>query len=155
MTEDAERDVVPETKQEKDMSGTEDERDRRHELQSEDEDDDSSRRDSDVNPLLFSSGHMQAFQNVMAQLTVNAANNMDRETMNNVAMLQTALFTLHQQHILQAQVIHHLQSELLKKNGEKTEDDDQDSESKDEETELRSSSPIKRLEETTVELDLR
>lgn len=125
------------------------------------------------NPALFPPGQMQAFQNVVAQFTANAvANNMDNETvMNNVAVLQTALFTLQQQQILQFQLIQHLQSQLLKKGGDKASGDDGNdalSESESETTKeeersrvsinkVKSPSPLRRLEEQTcrAELDLR
>lgn len=60
---------------------------------------------------------MQTFQNAIAQFTANAiANNMDNETvMKNLAILQSALFTLQQQQFLQFQLIQHLQSQLVKK----------------------------------------
>ena len=60
---------------------------------------------------------MQTFQTAIAQFTANAiANNMDNETvMKNLAILQSALFTLQQQQFLQFQLIQHLQSQLVKK----------------------------------------
>lgn len=62
---------------------------------------------------------MQTFQNAIAQFTANAiANNMDNETvMKNLAILQSALFTLQQQQFLQFQLIQHLQSQLVTKKG--------------------------------------
>lgn len=134
------------------------------------------------NPALFPPGQMQAFQNVVAQFTANAvANNMDNETvMNNVAVLQTALFTLQQQQILQFQLIQHLQSQLLKKSsggsgagGDKaaseegndvTSDVEEGELVKEEErtqrvsiSRVKSPSPLRRLEEQScrAELDLR
>ena len=64
---------------------------------------------------------IQAFQNAIAQFTANAlANNMDNETvMKNLAILQSALFTLQQQQFLQFQLIQHLQSQLVKKQSDK------------------------------------
>lgn len=88
---------------------------------------------------------MQTFQNAIAQFTANAiANNMDNETvMKNLAILQSALFTLQQQQFLQFQLIQHLQSQLVNKKGDgdaekhnnnKAEDsDDEDAKMKDEE----------------------
>jgi hypothetical protein len=63
---------------------------------------------------------MQTFQNAIAQFTANAiANNMDNETvMKNLAILQSALFTLQQQQFLQFQLIQHLQSQLVNKKGD-------------------------------------
>lgn len=63
---------------------------------------------------------MQTFQNAIAQFTANAiANNMDNETvMKNLAILQSALFTLQQQQFLQFQLIQHLQSQLVTKKGD-------------------------------------
>jgi hypothetical protein len=81
---------------------------------------------------------MQTFQNAIAQFTANAiANNMDNETvMKNLAILQSALFTLQQQQFLQFQLIQHLQSQLVggkkgdgsdeKHNNNKSESDDED-----------------------------
>lgn len=83
---------------------------------------------------------MQTFQNAIAQFTANAiANNMDNETvMKNLAILQSALFTLQQQQFLQFQLIQHLQSQLVKKNdgdvekhnNNKPESDDEEQDSK-------------------------
>lgn len=75
------------------------------------------------NAAMFQPGQMsmQTFQNAIAQFTANAiANNMDNETvMKNLAILQSALFTLQQQQFLQFQLIQHLQSQLVgKKDGE-------------------------------------
>lgn len=71
------------------------------------------------NAAMFQPGQMsmQTFQNAIAQFTANAiANNMDNETvMKNLAILQSALFTLQQQQFLQFQLIQHLQSQLVKK----------------------------------------
>lgn len=66
---------------------------------------------------------MQTFQNAIAQFTANAiANNMDNETvMKNLAILQSALFTLQQQQFLQFQLIQHLQSQLVTKKGDGSE----------------------------------
>jgi hypothetical protein len=66
---------------------------------------------------------MQSFQSAIAQFTATAvANNMDNETVvKNLAVLQSALFTLQQQQFLQFQLIQHLQTELIKKNSEKPE----------------------------------
>jgi hypothetical protein len=68
------------------------------------------------NTAMFQPGQMsmQTFQNAIAQFTANAiANNMDNETvMKNLAILQSALFTLQQQQFLQFQLIQHLQSQL-------------------------------------------
>lgn len=137
-------------------------RDDRRNRESDDEDDEQKAMvaaSNPFNPALFSPGQMQAFQNAVAQFTVSAAaNNMDKESlMNNVAVLQTAFFTLQQQQILQFQLIQHLQSQLLKKSGEKVEGDEEDGEQKEEEVEppSRAPSPLKRLEEVAVELDLR
>ncbi|CAO1372196.1 unnamed protein product [Diamesa tonsa] len=68
---------------------------------------------------------MQTFQNAIAQFTANAiANNMDNETvMKNLAILQSALFTLQQQQFLQFQLIQHLQSQLVKKGSDGGGDD--------------------------------
>lgn len=71
------------------------------------------------NAAMFQPGQMsmQTFQNAIAQFTANAiANNMDNDTvMKNLAILQSALFTLQQQQFLQFQLIQHLQSQLVKK----------------------------------------
>lgn len=84
---------------------------------------------------------MQTFQNAIAQFTANAiANNMDNETvMKNLAILQSALFTLQQQQFLQFQLIQHLQSQLVNKkndgsdmekhNNNKSESDDEEQDS--------------------------
>lgn len=66
---------------------------------------------------------IQAFQNAIAQFTANAlANNIDNDTVvKNLAILQSALFTLQQQQFLQFQLIQHLQSQLVKKHAEKDE----------------------------------
>lgn len=76
---------------------------------------------NEFNPAAFfpQPGQMsiQAFQNAIAQFTANAlANNMDNDTVvKNLAILQSALFTLQQQQFLQFQLIQHLQSQLVKK----------------------------------------
>ncbi|CRL01236.1 CLUMA_CG014196, isoform A [Clunio marinus] len=74
------------------------------------------------NAAMFQPGQMsmQTFQNAIAQFTANAiANNMDNETvMKNLAILQSALFTLQQQQFLQFQLIQHLQSQLVNKKGD-------------------------------------
>lgn len=81
----------------------------------------SSASPNEFNPAAFfpPPGQMsiQAFQNAIAQFTANAlANNMDNETVvKNLAILQSALFTLQQQQFLQFQLIQHLQSQLVKK----------------------------------------
>jgi hypothetical protein len=64
---------------------------------------------------------MQSFQSAIAQFTATAvANNMDNDTVvKNLAVLQSALFTLQQQQFLQFQLIQHLQSELIKKQSDK------------------------------------
>ncbi|KAL7041046.1 hypothetical protein ACKWTF_000596 [Chironomus riparius] len=83
---------------------------------------------------------MQTFQNAIAQFTANAiANNMDNETvMKNLAILQSALFTLQQQQFLQFQLIQHLQSQLVKKNdGEEEKQNNGKSESDDEEQDCK------------------
>ena len=71
------------------------------------------------NAAMFQPGQMsmQTFQNAIAQFTANAiANNMDNDTvMKNLAILQSALFTLQQQQFLQFQLIQHLQSQLVNK----------------------------------------
>lgn len=95
------------------------------------------------NAAMFQPGQMsmQTFQNAIAQFTANAiANNMDNDTvMKNLAILQSALFTLQQQQFLQFQLIQHLQSQLVKKgDGEmgaeklnnKCDSDDEDLDSK-------------------------
>lgn len=58
---------------------------------------------------------LQTFQNAIAQFTASAiANNMDNETiLKNLAILQSALFTLQHQQFLQFQLIQHLQSQLV------------------------------------------
>ncbi|XP_019540882.4 homeotic protein spalt-major-like [Aedes albopictus] len=82
---------------------------------------------NEFNPAAFfpPPGQMsiQAFQNAIAQFTANAlANNMDNDTVvKNLAILQSALFTLQQQQFLQFQLIQHLQSQLVKKHVEKDE----------------------------------
>ncbi|XP_058454267.1 homeotic protein spalt-major isoform X2 [Malaya genurostris] len=82
---------------------------------------------NEFNPAAFfpPPGQMsiQAFQNAIAQFTANAlANNMDNETVvKNLAILQSALFTLQQQQFLQFQLIQHLQSQLVKKHSVKDE----------------------------------
>jgi hypothetical protein len=76
------------------------------------------------NAAMFQPGmSMQTFQNAIAQFTANAiANNMDNETvMKNLAILQSALFTLQQQQFLQFQLIQHLQSQLVNKKGDGSE----------------------------------
>lgn len=98
------------------------------------------------NAAMFQPGQMsmQTFQNAIAQFTANAiANNMDNDTvMKNLAILQSALFTLQQQQFLQFQLIQHLQSQLVgkKSDGEgvdklnnkcDSEDEDLDSKMKD------------------------
>lgn len=97
------------------------------------------------NAAMFQPGQMsmQTFQNAIAQFTANAiANNMDNETvMKNLAILQSALFTLQQQQFLQFQLIQHLQSQLVNKKGDgvldgekpssKCDSDDEDSKMKD------------------------
>lgn len=74
------------------------------------------------NAAMFQPGQMsmQTFQNAIAQFTANAiANNMDNDTvMKNLAILQSALFTLQQQQFLQFQLIQHLQSQLVNKKGD-------------------------------------
>ncbi|XP_065094137.1 homeotic protein spalt-major-like isoform X3 [Ochlerotatus camptorhynchus] len=81
----------------------------------------SSASPNEFNPSTFfpPPGQMsiQAFQNAIAQFTANAlANNMDNDTVvKNLAILQSALFTLQQQQFLQFQLIQHLQSQLVKK----------------------------------------
>jgi hypothetical protein len=95
------------------------------------------------NAAMFPPGQMsmQTFQNAIAQFTANAiANNMDNETvMKNLAILQSALFTLQQQQFLQFQLIQHLQSQLVNKKGDtegpqnltnKSDDDDDEQDSK-------------------------
>jgi hypothetical protein len=96
------------------------------------------------NAAMFQPGQMsmQTFQNAIAQFTANAiANNMDNETvMKNLAILQSALFTLQQQQFLQFQLIQHLQSQLVNKKGDgemgaeksnsKCDSDDEDHDSK-------------------------
>lgn len=95
------------------------------------------------NAAMFPPGQMtmQTFQNAIAQFTANAiANNMDNETvMKNLAILQSALFTLQQQQFLQFQLIQHLQSQLVNKKGDtegpqnltnKSESDDDEQDSK-------------------------
>lgn len=71
------------------------------------------------NAAMFQPGQMsmQTFQNAIAQFTANAiASNMDNDTvMKNLAILQSALFTLQQQQFLQFQLIQHLQSQLVNK----------------------------------------
>lgn len=96
------------------------------------------------NAAMFQPGQMsmQTFQNAIAQFTANAiANNMDNDTvMKNLAILQSALFTLQQQQFLQFQLIQHLQSQLVHKKGDgdgtekpnsKCDSDDEDSKMKD------------------------
>lgn len=97
------------------------------------------------NAAMFQPGQMsmQTFQNAIAQFTANAiANNMDNETvMKNLAILQSALFTLQQQQFLQFQLIQHLQSQLVNKKGDgvmggekqgsKCDSDEEDSKMKD------------------------
>lgn len=76
------------------------------------------------NAAMFQPGmSMQTFQNAIAQFTANAiANNMDNETvMKNLAILQSALFTLQQQQFLQFQLIQHLQSQLVNKKSDGSE----------------------------------
>ena len=94
------------------------------------------------NAAMFQPGmSMQTFQNAIAQFTANAiANNMDNETvMKNLAILQSALFTLQQQQFLQFQLIQHLQSQLVNKkndnemeksNNNKSESDDEEQDCK-------------------------
>jgi hypothetical protein len=95
------------------------------------------------NAAMFQPGQMsmQTFQNAIAQFTANAiANNMDNDTvMKNLAILQSALFTLQQQQFLQFQLIQHLQSQLVHKKGDgemceteklKCDSDDEDVDSK-------------------------
>jgi hypothetical protein len=81
-----------------------------------------------LNPNLFPPGQLsiQTFQNAISQFTATAvANNMDNDTiMKNLAILQSALFTLQQQQFLQFQLIQHLQTELIKKQSEKNTNDD-------------------------------
>ncbi|XP_055640682.1 homeotic protein spalt-major isoform X2 [Toxorhynchites rutilus septentrionalis] len=87
----------------------------------------SSALPNEFNPAAFfpPPGQMsiQAFQNAIAQFTANAlANNMDNDTVvKNLAILQSALFTLQQQQFLQFQLIQHLQSQLVKKQAPKEE----------------------------------
>jgi hypothetical protein len=68
-------------------------------------------------PSIFQPNQMslQTFQNAIAQFTASAiANNMDNETiLKNLAILQSALFTLQHQQFLQFQLIQHLQSQLV------------------------------------------
>ena len=61
--------------------------------------------------------NLRDYENAIAQFTANAiANNMDNDTvMKNLAILQSALFTLQQQQFLQFQLIQHLQSQLVNK----------------------------------------
>lgn len=63
---------------------------------------------------------MQTFQNSLAQFSSNTTtDNMDSETVaNNMAMLQSALFTMQQQQFLQFQLIQHLQSQLVNQNSD-------------------------------------
>lgn len=58
---------------------------------------------------------LQTFQNAIAQFTASAiASNMDNETiLKNLAILQSALFTIQHQQFLQFQLIQHLQSQLV------------------------------------------
>lgn len=128
-------------------------------VETDDEDDQHHQKDdgggaNPFNPALFSPGQMQAFQNAVAQFTVSAAaNNMDKDQlMNNLTVLQTAFFTLQQQQILQFQLIQHLQSQLLKKTGDKTDENDHEGEQmKEDELKVLP----KRLDEPSAELDLR
>lgn len=97
------------------------------------------------NAAMFQPGQMsmQTFHNAIAQFTANAiANNMDNDTvMKNLAILQSALFTLQQQQFLQFQLIQHLQSQLVGKKSDsemgtdkpssKCDSDDEDSKMKD------------------------
>jgi hypothetical protein len=107
------------------------------------------------NAAMFQPGQMsmQTFQNAIAQFTANAiANNMDNETvMKNLAILQSALFTLQQQQFLQFQLIQHLQSQLVKKGDgdmgtEKSNNSKCDSDEEDD-------SKMKDVEEEEGELD--
>lgn len=73
---------------------------------------------------------LQTFQNAIAQFTASAiANNMDNETiLKNLAILQSALFTIQHQQFLQFQLIQHLQSQLVdrKPDDEKSADNQND-----------------------------
>lgn len=94
------------------------------------------------NAAMFQPGmSMQTFQNAIAQFTANAiANNMDNETvMKNLAILQSALFTLQQQQFLQFQLIQHLQSQLVgkKNDGDVEKSGNNKSESDDEEADCK------------------
>lgn len=92
------------------------------------------------NAAMFQPGQMsmQTFQNAIAQFTANAiANNMDNETvMKNLAILQSALFTLQQQQFLQFQLIQHLQSQLVKKGDGESEADKSNSKCDSDEEDL-------------------
>jgi hypothetical protein len=116
------------------------------------------------NAAMFQPGmSMQTFQNAIAQFTANAiANNMDNETvMKNLAILQSALFTLQQQQFLQFQLIQHLQSQLVGKKGDgsdvdseklhgkvdESDDEEQDMKMKDDEIEEEEEGEIDEIEQ--------
>jgi hypothetical protein len=100
---------------------------------------------------------MQTFQNAIAQFTANAiANNMDNETvMKNLAILQSALFTLQQQQFLQFQLIQHLQSQLVNKknDGDMEKHNNNKAESDDEEQELKAKDDIDEEDGEMEEID--
>lgn len=110
------------------------------------------------NTAMFQPGQMsmQTFQNAIAQFTANAiASNMDNETvMKNLAILQSALFTLQQQQFLQFQLIQHLQSQLVHKKGSDggTERPDQ-SDSEDEEKPTKTGKEPGEIDEDELEDD--
>lgn len=80
---------------------------------------------------------MQTFQNSLAQFSSNSTTeNMDSDTVaNNMAMLQSALFTMQQQQFLQFQLIQHLQSQLVNQNSDdvnhKSDSDDEAADNSD------------------------
>lgn len=101
---------------------------------------------------------MQTFQNAIAQFTANAiANNMDNETvMKNLAILQSALFTLQQQQFLQFQLIQHLQSQLVNKKSDGSDAEKHNNnkaESDDEESELKAKDDIDEEDGEMEEID--
>ena len=110
------------------------------------------------NTAMFQPGQMsmQTFQNAIAQFTANAiASNMDNETvMKNLAILQSALFTLQQQQFLQFQLIQHLQSQLVHKKGsDGGTDRPEQSDSEDEEKPSKSGKEPGEIDEDELEDD--
>merc|ERR1719433_725506 len=71
------------------------------------------------NPL---SDQLRAVTERMTQIASEAGSSENPKTLQDLAVLQTTLFTLQQQHLLQMQILAHMQSQMKNPGGERESD---------------------------------